>query len=158
MKQRTYTEQEFRKAVSSSVSIRQTLIKLGLNSKGGGSYRAFYQAIKDWNVDTSHFKGQGANKGKKFAKKRPTKDYLSNKYPIQSHKLRLRLLEEGYFSHCCLVCNLSEWNGKPIPLELDHIDGNHFNNSLKNLRVICPNCHAQEPTHAGKNKGSYSST
>jgi hypothetical protein len=156
MKNRTFTEAEFKQAVANSHSIRQTLICLGLNSKGGGAYRAFHNAVKDWNVDTSHFKGQGWNKGNEYAPKRELSEYLSNKHPINSHRLRLRLLKEGYFEAECSICNLHEWNGKPIPLELDHIDGDHLNNSLANLRIVCPNCHAQMPTHAGKNKGTYS--
>jgi hypothetical protein len=41
--------------------------------------------------------------------------------------------------------------GRPIPLELDHIDGHHWNNSLDNLRLLCPNCHAQTPTYKARN-------
>lgn len=44
--------------------------------------------------------------------------------------------------------------GQPIPIELDHIDGNPENNELDNLRLICPNCHAQTPTYKGANKGN----
>lgn len=51
----------------------------------------------------------------------------------------------------CSVCRNSEWNGLPIPLELDHIDGNPDNNAESNCRVICPNCHAQTPNYRGKN-------
>jgi hypothetical protein len=54
----------------------------------------------------------------------------------------------------CSICNLSEWNDRPIPIEIDHIDGNSENNSLKNLRLICPNCHAQTNTYKNKNKGN----
>jgi hypothetical protein len=51
----------------------------------------------------------------------------------------------------CFTCENTEWNDKPIPIQLDHIDGNHENNSEENLRLLCPNCHAQTDTYAGKN-------
>lgn len=46
----------------------------------------------------------------------------------------------------CLHCGISEWQGKPLTLELDHIDGNNQNNGRENLRILCPNCHSQTPT------------
>lgn len=54
----------------------------------------------------------------------------------------------------CQICGLSEWKGCPMPLVLDHISGNPYDNSLVNLRVICHNCNAQTPTFAGRNKGN----
>ena len=149
---RTFSEQEFKDAVASSRSIREALGKLGLCQKGGGAYRSFSKALKDFKADTSHFLGQGNNKGKTFACKRELSKYLTNEFSIQSHKLRLRLLKDGIFEATCSICFLSEWNGRPIPLELDHKNGKHEDNSLDNLRLLCPNCHAQTPTHAGKNK------
>lgn len=71
----------------------------------------------------------------------------------QSNKLRIRLIEEGWFEAVCSCCGLETWLGKPIPLELDHIDGVHSNNLLTNLRLMCPNCHAFTPTYRGKNIG-----
>jgi hypothetical protein len=56
----------------------------------------------------------------------------------------------GYF---CEVCNINEWNGNPIKLECDHIDGDHTNNHIDNLRLICPNCHSQTDTYKNKNAG-----
>lgn len=53
----------------------------------------------------------------------------------------------------CLICSRKTWNKGPIPLELDHIDGNSENNKERNLRLICPNCHAQTPTYKGRNIG-----
>lgn len=55
--------------------------------------------------------------------------------------------------HVCSTCKNMEWNDQPIPLEVEHIDGNSENNSLDNVVMICPNCHAQTPTYKGKNKG-----
>ena len=46
----------------------------------------------------------------------------------------------------CEECGVEEWNGKRLPMEVDHIDGNTKNNDLTNLKVLCPNCHSQTPT------------
>jgi hypothetical protein len=55
---------------------------------------------------------------------------------------------------CCWVCGVKEWNGKPLGLELEHIDGNAENNSEENVCLICPNCHSQTSTYKAKNKGN----
>lgn len=52
----------------------------------------------------------------------------------------------------CFICEIFEWQNKPISLQLDHIDGNKFNNERQNLRALCPNCHSQTETFAGKNR------
>ena len=54
----------------------------------------------------------------------------------------------------CEICENTEWTGDPIPLELDHIDGDASNNFPLNLRCICPNCHAKLPTSKGRNRGN----
>ena len=56
--------------------------------------------------------------------------------------------------HKCELCGLTTWNGKEIPLILDHIDGNYMNISFTNLRLICPNCDAQLPTFKSRNRGN----
>jgi hypothetical protein len=150
-KERTYTREEFELAVRETLSVRETLLRLGLVAQGGGAYRAFHRCVKEWSVDTSHFVGNAWSRGIKVGPKRDLEDYLSNRFPIQSAQLRVRLINEGVLKKCCAICGLTEWNGLPAPLELDHIDGNHENNSLGNLRIICPNCHAQTDTHCGKN-------
>ena len=58
------------------------------------------------------------------------------------------------FGDCCSVCSIDQHNGLPIVLEVDHIDGNHTNNTVDNLRLICPNCHSQTSTYKNRNKGN----
>jgi len=74
---------------------------------------------------------------------------------VRSHILKTKLIRDGIKEPKCEICGLEEWNGKPIPLELHHIDGNHYNNELDNLQILCPNCHAQQSGNSGANKGHY---
>jgi hypothetical protein len=81
-------------------------------------------------------------------------EILEGKHPqYQSNKLRLRLIKDSIKEAECECCGLSEWNGLPIPLELNHIDGDRHNHLIKNLEIICPNCHAQTPTYRARNIG-----
>ena len=150
----TYTYEEFVEAVKTSISKREVLKKLGLTPHGG-NYRTFNNFVKKHNIDTSHFKGTGWSKNLKFGRKFPTEVYLNNERPISSYKLKNRLLVENFFEYKCTMCQGTEWLGNPIPLELDHIDGNHENNNLSNLRLLCPNCHALTPTYRGKTLNNF---
>ncbi len=146
-----YTDEQLIQAVKNSTSVRQVLIRLGVVPRGG-NYSTLYRAFNRLGLDTSHFTGQASNRGRKFGFKRPIEDYLQNKHSIQSFKLRNRLLKEGIFERQCSCCRGRTWLGAPIPLELDHINGDRDDNALKNLRLLCPNCHAQTPTYRGKNQ------
>ena len=72
-------------------------------------------------------------------------DFLS----LDSKRLRVILEQEGK----CNRCGISTWNGLPITLEYEHIDGNHQNNSRENVEALCPNCHSQTDTWRGRNNG-----
>ncbi len=72
----------------------------------------------------------------------------------QSFKLKKRLFLQGLKQPVCELCNWAQVapDGR-IPVELDHINGDHSDNRLENLRILCPNCHSLQPTHRGLNKG-----
>ena len=153
----SYTIEEFKKSVEESYSIAQALTKLGLSPRGG-NYRVFKKFQKLYNIDTSHFTGQGHMKGKTHNFNTvPLSEILVKDYEYSSNKLRKRLISEGLKKHRCECCGLTEWLGEPIPLELDHIDGDHSNNLFENLKILCPNCHAKTPTYRGKNKKNKNS-
>lgn len=70
----------------------------------------------------------------------------------RSH-VKLRLFEAGLKKRCCEQCGLTEWCGKPLALELHHVNGDGLDNRLKNLLLLCPNCHSQTDTWGGRNRG-----
>ena len=78
-------------------------------------------------------------------------EYLRNSQDIQSNKVRIKLLREGYKEHKCENCGLTEWLGQPIPLELHHKDGNRNHNEIENYQLLCPNCHAFTDSYRCKN-------
>lgn len=85
----------------------------------------------------------------------PTSEILQGQHPYyQTLKLKKRLLKEGIKFNECEICGITEWNGKSINMQLDHIDGDSHNHKLDNLRMTCPNCHSQTETFCGKNKSN----
>lgn len=154
---RKYTDDAFCQAVRGSTSIRQVLMRLGLKG-AGGNYWLAKKRIKDLGLSVSHFLGQGYLKGKNhtWAKKIPLSAILIKDSPYRNtNKLRKRLFNEGLFEKKCQGCGNKEWQGVPIPLELEHINGISNDHRKENLRILCPNCHALTPTYRGKNIGNY---
>lgn len=143
-----YTEQELRKSVKESVSIRGTLILLKV-TPAGGNYDIFRKAVKHFNIDTSHFIGQSWSKGKKLGHIKDIDYYLTDnpEITIRSSYLRIRLINSGYKSRKCENCTLDSWNNNPIPLELHHMNGIRSDNRLENIQLLCPNCHAFTPNY-----------
>ena len=87
-------------------------------------------------------------------------DILNGKHPtFQTAKLKGKLLKAGMKINACEDCGIKDsYNGKPLVMHLDHIDGDSCNHSLSNLRMLCPNCHSQTATYSGRNKKNVSRT
>lgn len=137
-------EYRVKQASEASASASEAAAKLGIK------YDTYKKYAKKYGCFITNQSGKGISKpsGTKIS----LEEILTGNHPqYQSNKLRLRLIKEGIFEHKCTSCELEEWLGRPIPLELEHIDGNPTNNTLENLELLCPNCHALTPTYRGKN-------
>lgn len=145
------TKTELETIVKESINYADVCKALNLQPKGG-NYRTIKKYIAEYNLDVSHF----TNKPKdKKVSVRPLSEILTDGKYGQSSKLKNRLLKEGVKEHKCEVCGRTIWdNGLPIPLELHHINGNHYDNKLSNLQLLCPNCHYFTETYRGKNIGN----
>ena len=152
MSSKRYTAEEFVSAWNTSSSMAEVARKLGLAAKGG-NYHTLNRLSKKYELTKEHMTGQGWLGGKTHDySKRPLEEILVEGRPHGSHSLKLRLIKDGVFEHMCYACFLREWRERPIPLELEHINGVHDDNRLKNLTLLCPNCHALTPTYRGKNQ------
>lgn len=103
-------------------------------------------------IDTSRMSNQGHRKGQQASNKLAWSDHLVLGTPstgrATTRTIRRCMLEAGV-PHICGVCSLSPmWNGAPLTLQIDHMNGQYWDNRLENLRFICPNCHAQTATWA----------
>jgi 5-methylcytosine-specific restriction endonuclease McrA len=87
-------------------------------------------------------------------KKISLNDIIVGNFPnYPTGKLKKRLVKEGILEYKCVLCgNNGTHNGLPLTLQLDHINGVNNDHRLDNLRLLCPNCHTQQDTYAGKNK------
>ena len=135
-----YTKELIQPLIENSKTWADVCRSLGIKpSSGSQSYLKI--RVDSFNIDYSHFIGQAHAKGKSF-KKRDALEYCFDGSNEGSHRLKLRLIRDGYKSNNCEKCGLSKWLGEDLVLELDHINSNHFDNRLENLQILCPNCHA----------------
>jgi len=157
---RKYTKEWLQEAVNNSLSIAGVLRYMKI-PQAGGNQTHIKNMIDKFEINTSHFTGQNWNKGMTFPRLQKKAEDILILLPIGSARpkgaqLRRAMLQSGV-PHKCIGegCPNPEpvWCGKPLCLEVDHIDGDWLNNLLENLRFLCPNCHSQCPTsRSWKNK------
>lgn len=143
-----YTKQNLEEAVKQCFTWADVSRYFNVSVKGGGHTR-LKQLVKKYSIDYTHFTGRASTYSQK-EKRVSALEYIKNNKHVSSHKLRLKLISDGLKEEKCEICGLDSWMGDKIPLDLDHIDGNHENNALINLRILCKNCHGQTPTFGAK--------
>ena len=97
------------------------------------------------------YSGNQSRKGRKNSTTYKTAIEYIESFCVKSHILKQKLIRDGLKEKKCEICGMTHWLEQEIPLELHHKDGNHFNNSLENLQILCPNCHALQPNNSGAN-------
>lgn len=152
------TKDELERIVKDSHNFSDLCRKLGVKPKGG-NYYTIKRLIAKFNLDISHFSKKPWNEGIKYRTNtngiRSMDEVLQEGTSISSYALKKRLFNNGYKEKRCECCGNDTWLDKPIKLELHHINGNHFDNRLENLQILCPNCHSFTDTFRGKNQGRF---
>lgn len=134
-KWRDFSKEDFERILLESRSWAEFAQKLGYSKQGGGTITSLKNAVKEYNLNTEHFLGKQWNK----------ENYDYSAFSINSYKHRGKTMLAPLVKlrgRSCENCGLQEWMGHPINLEVHHIDGDRSNNSLENLKILCPNCHS----------------
>lgn len=143
-KWKNFTKEEIEQFVKDSTSFRQLIIKMGYSPTGGSTGKRIEKVLNDYNIDYSHFKGYAWNKNEA--------NYINATTDFGTHSwytIKEKLFQERPYQ--CECCGLTEWNEKPIRLQVHHIDGNRQHNTRDNLQILCPNCHSQTDNWCSKN-------
>lgn len=149
-----WTRDVLEPAVAASTSICEVLQHLGIEVVGG-HHTHISRRIKGFGIDTSHFRPPTGTGGRRI--RQTPEDLLiemEREHPrrVPNGRLKRALKELGVAERCALCGTDPFWRGRPLPLEVDHIDGNWRNNRVDNVRLLCPNCHSATDTYRGRNK------
>lgn len=152
------SDEQFVELLKKSSTISEVLFKLGYTVKGNSwGYSQVKRRMDDLNLDYSIFKGKSAviktNKLNNVRKE----DILKENCKHQRTVLRRYVIKNNLIPYKCAICGCTEWQGKTLSLELDHINGINNDNRLENLRFLCPNCHSQTSTYGSRNQQINSS-
>lgn len=144
------SDDDFISLVRSSLNVSEVLFKLGYSIRGNSwGFHQVKKRMTDLNLSGYDFKGKSPLK-QTLKKINPEKLLCENSKHARK-VLRSYIIKNNILPYKCAICGLTEWNGKTLSLELDHINGINDDNRIENLRFLCPNCHSQTDTYGAKN-------
>ncbi|MGW1954233.1 HNH endonuclease signature motif containing protein [Streptomyces sp. NPDC001920] len=152
-----WTREILEPVVALSTSVNEVLRRLGLDPVGG-HHTNISRHIKAYGLDTSHFTSvvrterQRHNQRRRTAGEILTEVTSAHAGRVPSSRLKRAMRAMGGAERCALCGIEAVWLGEPLPLEVDHIDGNWRNNRIENLRLLCPNCHSTTDGYRGRGK------
>ena len=142
---------DFVSLIKSSMSVPEVLFKLGYSIAGNTwGYSQVKKRMDELHMTCADFRGRSSIVKNNLQKVVPEKLFCNNSKHNRS-VLRRYILRYNILPYVCQECGISEWNGKAISLELDHINGINSDNRVENLRFLCPNCHSQTSTYGARN-------
>ncbi|MFJ6939439.1 HNH endonuclease signature motif containing protein [Streptomyces sp. NPDC101132] len=150
-----WTREVLAEAVAESTNMCEVMRRLGLEVVGG-HHTHISRRVKAFGIDTSHFT-LPSSAGRPKTRRTPEALLVRQEGPharrAQSGQLKQALTALGVAERCRMCGTAPTWRGRPLPLEVDHIDGDWRNNRPENLRLLCPNCHSTTDTYRGRSKG-----
>lgn len=155
---RRYSAREFEAAWRASSSYNELCSRLNL-AQTGGVLSSLKKAAAELKLDREDMAVRTRPGSISNGDKSPLSLYLRNgvAWSRFGATIKRRLFSEGVFEKKCYECGLDSWIGVPIPLTIDHIDGDNSNNRVENLKPLCWNCHALTPTFGARNQRRASS-
>ncbi len=146
-----FSEADLREAIAAATSWSGTLRLLGYTVKGA-NHRTVQRWAERWDIPSDHFDPNAGRRRASQARAKPLEEALVENSTYHRGQLKDRLLATGIKQRVCEMCGQGElWNGRPMSLVLDHINGISNDHRLENLRIVCPNCAATLDTHCGRN-------
>ncbi|CAM5341939.1 hypothetical protein GCM10010329_36200 [Streptomyces spiroverticillatus] len=148
-----HSDETLRELVATSRSVAEVVRRLGI-SPVGGNQAHIGRRIAALKLDTTHFVQAG-----RMGRERPRqtkRDVLvlgsASGGRVDRDRLHRALLRIGVPEECAECGNTTIWNDRPLRLEIDHVNGDWWDNRPTNLRFLCPNCHAVTDTYRGRKR------